>query len=61
MIKYFYKFDILHDVCDTIFIVSLEDDWYMISFREFNGDDYYSYYYICDGCEGLEKFIDDKI
>ena len=33
----------------------------MISFREFNGDDYYSYYYICDGWEGLEKFIDDKI
>lgn len=60
----FYNFEILCDDGTDIRVISLEDDWYLLCLSENIGKILASFivsYYICDGWEGLEKFIDDKI
>jgi hypothetical protein len=65
----FYKFTIIHEDEDSLYVVPLVDDWYMVEFSEseWSADEVkggYSkdrHFYICDGWDGLSKFIDEKI
>ena len=65
----FYQFTIIHMDEDNLYIIPLEDNWYLIEFQESEwtqdevGGGYSKdkHFYVCDGWEGLVKFIEDKI
>ena len=66
----FYQFTIIHKKKweDNLYIIPLEDDWYLIEFQEsewtqdgVRGGYSIEYFYVCDGWEGLVKFIEEKI
>ena len=65
----FYRFTIIHEDEDDIYIIPLVDDWYLVEFSEseYNRDEVRGgwskdkHFYICDGWDGLVKFIDENI
>jgi hypothetical protein len=65
----FYQFTIIHGDEDNLYIIPLEDDWYLVEFQESEwtqdevrgGWSKDKHFYVCDGWEGLVKFIEDKI
>jgi hypothetical protein len=65
----FYQFTIIHMDEDNLYIIPLEDNWYLIEFQESEwtqdevGGGYSKdkHFYVCDGWEGLVKFIEEKI
>jgi hypothetical protein len=65
----FYQFTIIHEDEDNLYIIPLEDDWYLVEFQESEwsqdevrgGYSIDKHFYVCDGWEGLVKFIEDKI
>ena len=62
----FYQFTFIHMDEDNLYIIPLEDDWYLIEFQESEyevrgGWSKDKHFYVCDGWEGLVKFIEDKI
>jgi len=65
----FYQFTIIHMDEDNLYIIPLEDDWYLIEFQESEwtqdeaGGEYSKdkRFYVCDGWDGLVKLIDDII
>ena len=65
----FYQFTIVHMDEDNVYVVPLEDDWFLVEYQisEWTQDEVgggYSkdrHFYVCDGWEGLVKFIEEKI
>ena len=61
----FYQFTIIHSYEDELYIIPLEDDWYLVEFVErkpyLDGYSEDIHFYVCDGVEGLVKFIEEKI
>ena len=62
----FYQFTFIHMDEDVLYIIPLEDEWYLVEFQEseWNQDEEKGgdkYFYICDAWDGLTKFIEDKI
>ena len=65
----FYQFTIIHEDEDNLYVIPLEDDWYLIEFQEAEwtqdelGGEYSKdkHFYVCDGWEGLVEFIDKEI
>ena len=65
----FYQFTIVHMDEDNIYITPLEDDWYLVEYQlsEWHSDEMRGgynkdpHFYVCDGWDGLIKFIDDII
>ena len=66
----FYQFTIIHEDEDNLYVIPLEDDWYLVEFEEakWSQDDsgkggyYYDrHFYVCDGWEGLVEFIEKEI
>jgi hypothetical protein len=65
----FYKFTIIHMDEDVLYIIPLEDEWYLVEFKESEwsqdeekgGYSKDKHFYICDAWDGLTKFIEDKI
>jgi hypothetical protein len=65
----FYQFTFIHADEDNLYIIPLEDDWYLVEFQESEwtqdesrgGWSKDKHFYVCDGWEGLVKFIEEKI
>jgi hypothetical protein len=61
----FYMFTIIHTYEDNLYVIPLEDDWYLLEFVEtepyLDGYSENPLFYVCDGWEGLVKFIEEKI
>jgi hypothetical protein len=65
----FYQFTIIHGAKPNLYIIPLEDDWYLVEFQESEwtqdevrgGWSKDKHFYVCDGWEGLVKFIEEKI
>jgi hypothetical protein len=65
----FYQFTIVHMDEDNVYVVPLEDDWFLVEYQisEWTQDEVgggYSkdkHFYVCDGWEGLVEFIDKEI
>jgi len=58
----FYQFTFIHGDEDNLYIIPLVDDWYLVEFQESELTQVEDkHFYVCDGWEGLVKFIEEKI
>ena len=59
----YYKFTIIHDDKDIVYIHPLEDEWYLVEYskHDYKNDDYLSHFYVCDGFDGLTELVDKEI
>ena len=59
----YYKFTIIHNDKDIVYILPLEDEWYLVEYSKYEDEDgdYLSHFYVCDGFDGLTELVDKEI